>query len=88
MVPVVKCKSKSDNFYFRCSNRCGKWWFEDAYELYLHNNHGNLLERFFGSGHNQVGGAATAAQFVQQPAGSAVQGLEQSSGELKWLFFI
>jgi hypothetical protein len=64
MVSVVKCKSKSDNFYCMCSNRCGKWWFEDAYELYLCNNHGNILERFFGSRHNQVGGAATAAQFI------------------------
>jgi endogenous inhibitor of DNA gyrase (YacG/DUF329 family) len=83
MVPVVKCKSKNDNFYYRCSKRCGNWWFEDAYELYLHDNHPNLLEKFFGSGHNPVG----AFLVDQQLVATAVQGVEQCSGDLKMVAF-
>jgi hypothetical protein len=71
LVPVVKCKSQKDNIYYKCPNRCGNFWFEDAYELYLRNNHANLLD---GSGGVQV---------VQQPAATAVQGFQQPIAELK-----
>ena len=81
LVPVVKCKSKNDNFYYRCSNRCGKWWFEDAYELYLRNNPANLLESSFVSGHNPAG----AVQVVQQPAATTVGGFEMVALDLKLL---
>ena len=81
LVPVVKCKSKNDNFYYMCSNRCGKWWFEDAYELYLRNNPANLLESSFVSGHNPAG----AVQVVQQPAATTVGGFEMVALDLKLL---
>jgi len=81
LVPVVKCKSKNDNFYYRCSNRCGKWWFEDAYELYLRNNPANLLESSFVSGHNPAG----AIQVVQQPTATTVGGFEMVALDLKLL---
>ena len=49
----------------------------------MRNNHPNLLESFFGFGHNSVG----AVQVVQRPAATAVQGLQQSSGDLKMVAF-
>jgi hypothetical protein len=73
-VPVVKCKSKSNNWYYKCY-RCGEFWFEDAYELFLRDNHAHLLE---GSMHTPV----QAVQVVQQPA-NAVQGLQQHIAEFK-----
>ena len=71
----MKCRSKNGNYYYKCSNGCGKWWFEDTYELYLRDNHPNLLERFYAAGANQVGVPAIVEQGVQQPAATAVQGM-------------
>jgi hypothetical protein len=73
-VPVVKCKSKNNNIYYKCSNRCGKFWFDDAYELYLRDNHANLLK---GSGHIPIGGVEVV------PAASVVQGFQQPFASLK-----
>lgn len=78
-MPVVKCRSKSDNIYYRCSKRCGNWWFEDAYELYLRNNHADLLERTVGSGFIQP------VEVVQQSPGTVVQGMHLVTGEVKML---
>jgi hypothetical protein len=73
---VVKCKSKNDNIYYRCSSRCEKFWFEDAYELYLRDNH--LLE---------APGATASVRVVQQPIPTVVQGFQQAFADLKIVEF-
>ncbi|KAG2605039.1 hypothetical protein PVAP13_4NG121200 [Panicum virgatum] len=72
--PVAKHRSKNDNIYYRCSNKCGQFWFEAAYELYLRDNQARLLDNSIGSGHIQV---------VGQAPDHVVQGMQQVSGELK-----
>jgi len=73
--PVAKYRSKNDNIYYRCSNKCGEFWFEAAYELYLRDNHRHLLESSVGSGHIQE---------VEQSHAPGIQGQQQVvSGELR-----
>jgi len=73
--PVAKYKSKNDSIYYRCTNKCGKFWFEAAYELYLRDNKPHLLDSSCGYGQIQV---------VGQAPDHGVQGrMQQVSGELK-----
>ena len=55
-------------------NKCGKFWFEAAYELYLRDNKPHLLDSSCGSGHIQV---------VGQASDNGAQEMQQVSGELK-----
>jgi hypothetical protein len=84
---VLKYKSKKDNWYYKCRG-CGKWWFEDAYELFLRDNHPHLVESTMAPtpAIPVVAVQATpvqAAKVVQQPADFRLEAIDLKLGDIK-----